>query len=365
MQGSPVVSPTAALPRRLHSLDQFRGYTIAGMFVVNFLAGYPVTPSLLRHHNTYLSYADTIMPQFFFAVGFALRLAYLRHIERHGLIQARRMAIRRFALLIAVGAVVYHLDDLVRFAANPSAFDGAKFVHKFFERSFFQALVHIALASLWCLPVITRPAGVQLIWAAGSGLLHLALSASFWHEWLRAHRVIDGGPLGFLTWTIPLIGGSLCWMHIENRGREAPTWPLLASGAALTVGGYALSCLSGGGVIAAPPFVPPWHPRDLWTMSQQSGSLSYLVCSTGLSILVYLFFLWWTGLGRRQVALFRTLGVNALAAYVVSILVDSAISPFFPKTSSTLWLTFGFALFFLLSWAPIRIMERRNVFLRL
>jgi len=44
---------------RLVSLDQFRGYTVLGMFVVNFLGGFTVTPALLKHHNTYFSYADS------------------------------------------------------------------------------------------------------------------------------------------------------------------------------------------------------------------------------------------------------------------------------------------------------------------
>lgn len=63
---------------RLSSLDQFRGYTVAAMFLVNFLGDYRATPALLRHHNTWCSYADTVMPQFFFAVGMALRLVMLR-----------------------------------------------------------------------------------------------------------------------------------------------------------------------------------------------------------------------------------------------------------------------------------------------
>ncbi|MBY0374472.1 MAG: hypothetical protein K2Q23_10790, partial [Bryobacteraceae bacterium] len=65
---------------RILSMDQFRGYTVAGMFLVNFLGGFAAVHPVLKHHNTYCSYADTIMPQFFFAVGFALRLVLLRNI---------------------------------------------------------------------------------------------------------------------------------------------------------------------------------------------------------------------------------------------------------------------------------------------
>ncbi|HEX2750613.1 MAG TPA: heparan-alpha-glucosaminide N-acetyltransferase domain-containing protein, partial [Verrucomicrobiales bacterium] len=69
------------MDRRLVSLDQFRGYTVAGMFVVNWLGGFLITPEILKHHRTWCSYADTIMPQFFFAAGFALRLVWLRMAE--------------------------------------------------------------------------------------------------------------------------------------------------------------------------------------------------------------------------------------------------------------------------------------------
>jgi len=58
---------------RVVSLDQFGGYTVAGMLLVNFIGGFREVGALWKHHNMYCSYADTIMPQFFFAVGFAFR----------------------------------------------------------------------------------------------------------------------------------------------------------------------------------------------------------------------------------------------------------------------------------------------------
>ena len=62
-----------ASPERLQSLDQFRGYTVAGMWLVNFVGGYAAMPQILKHTHDYCSYADTIMPHFLFAAGFALR----------------------------------------------------------------------------------------------------------------------------------------------------------------------------------------------------------------------------------------------------------------------------------------------------
>ena len=79
--------PPSLLPARLASLDQFRGYTVLGMFLVNFVGSFAVVKQLLpllAHHHTHLSYADTIMPQFFLAVGFAYRMTLLKRLERDG-----------------------------------------------------------------------------------------------------------------------------------------------------------------------------------------------------------------------------------------------------------------------------------------
>lgn len=345
---------------RLHSLDQFRGYTVAGMFLVNFLGGFAASHPLLKHHNTYCSYADTIMPQFFFAVGFALRLAFLRHVEKVGPREAYQQAIKRGFGLILVGAVIYHLDGKFPSWEALSAQGMAGFLSNAWRRSLFQALVHIGVTSLWVLPVIARSARAQILWLLGSATLHVILSATWWHEWLRANRVIDGGALGFLTWTIPVLAGSLTFMHAD-AGKAA----MLRVAALLMAAGYALSCLSNGGVLAAPPFVAPWHERDMWTMSQQAGSVSYLTFATGFSLAVYAFFRWWTDEKGRQLAVFRTLGVNALAGYIIHGLVEDAVKPYAPKDSPLAWALFTFAVFFGITWLFLRSLEKNKLFLRL
>ena len=87
---APALKSTAA---RIESMDQFRGYTMAGMFLVNFIGSYAAVHPVFKHHNTYNSYADTIMPQFFFAVGFSMRLVMLRNIAQHGKATAHRKAL--------------------------------------------------------------------------------------------------------------------------------------------------------------------------------------------------------------------------------------------------------------------------------
>jgi len=104
----PAIAAAPAAAGRIDSLDQFRGYTVVGMLLVNFLRSYDAVPAVLKHHNTYCSYADTIMPQFFFAVGFAYRLTFLRRVERLGFGPAAAAVVRRNLGLVLVGFVLYH-----------------------------------------------------------------------------------------------------------------------------------------------------------------------------------------------------------------------------------------------------------------
>src|SRR3954447_22220141 len=139
---------------RVASLDEFRGYTVAGMLLVNFIGGYAAIHAIFKHHNTYCSYADTIMPQFFFAVGFAYRLTFLKRLAAGGPGPAYRHALARNLGLILLGVVLYHLDGGVKTWAELERLGVRGFFTTAFQREVFQTLVHIALASIWVMPVI-------------------------------------------------------------------------------------------------------------------------------------------------------------------------------------------------------------------
>jgi predicted acyltransferase len=355
----------AMTDKRIESMDQFRGYAVAAMFLVNFLGGFAVVHPLLKHHNTYCSYADTIMPQFFFAVGLSLRLALLKRIERQGAASAYRRGVTRGLSLALVGVLVYHLDGHYQSWAELRALGVAGFFRESFWTSPFQALVHIAVTTVWILPVTARSARVRIAFAVGSGLLHLGLSRWFWYDLLHERNVIDGGLLGFLSWTIPTIAGTLAYDVLVGRGPAKAVRPFLVHGAWLMALGYGLACLTNGGVLAAPPFVPPWHPSDIWTMSQQAGAVSYMTFSAGLSLAIFALFVWGTDLRGRKSVIFDTLGKNALAAYIIHILVQSAMRGFLPADAPLWWALLTFALFFFLTYRITRYMNERQMFLRL
>jgi hypothetical protein len=397
-----VIPAVAALPasgRRIISLDQFRGYTVAGMFVVNFLGGFAVTPAVLRHHNSYCSYADTIMPQFLFAVGFAFRLTFGRRARAEGLPAAYRRVARRLGGLVLLSLVFYTL------APGPEGWQRLieqgpwAALAQLGKRDWFQTLLHIAVTSLWILPVIRASVVVRVAYLILSAAAHVALSAWFNFTWVNTPpHGIDGGPFGFLTWSIPALVGTLACDALVGSTRPH-VGKMLAWSLVLMALGYGLSCptrlydvpgesaiapvklaespfvpplesTSGRDVIeflAEPPFIPPPAGREwnYWMMSQRSGSVSYQVFAAGLSLAVFvLFHLACDRLGWR-LGLFRTLGTNALAAYVLGGAVEAAVKQIVPRDAPLLIVAAGFTLFFSCAYLLVRLLEWRGLLLRL
>jgi predicted acyltransferase len=145
VDSSQVIHPTS---QRLSSLDQFRGYTVAAMFLVNFLGYYQATPALLRHHNTWCSYADTVMPQFFFAVGMALRLVLQREEAQHGRGLALKRGARRGLLLMLLGLMGYCPGGNFKTWDLLTGAPAGELLRDVFLTNAFQALTHIGAATL-------------------------------------------------------------------------------------------------------------------------------------------------------------------------------------------------------------------------
>jgi predicted acyltransferase len=253
---SPPLSCEIAMPplqNRIESLDQFRGYTVAGMFLVNYLSGFWAAPFVLHHHNTYCSYADTIMPGFFFAVGFSMRLSFGRRAMQQGLGKAYWHMVKRLVGLALVAIFITYIG-------GPHLASGQTFnwhtmkemgvwraIHDPLKNTWFQTLMHIAVTSLWILPVLRLRPIWRVLYMILSAAIHVGLSYKFYFDWVNGvpnpPSGIDGGNLGFLTWTIPTMIGTLaCDAVMTPRSRAALLTRLFGWGAVLMAFGWILSC---------------------------------------------------------------------------------------------------------------------------
>lgn len=384
-------------PLRLESIDQFRGFTVAGMFLVNFAGGYVCMPAFFRHHNTYCSFADTIMPQFFLAVGLTYRLTFMRRLQGENPESASRHAIIRNLSLLLLGFVVHGLDGSVTSWAEFQVRGWRLFIPDAFERNFFQTLTIIAVTSLWVLPVIGSSARARVNWMFFSVALWLvfALVPAPWSgktyvDFALSRPVIDGGPLAFLTWCVPLLVGSLAcdWMTEAKGSRKIWLTAIL-----LMAGGYGISCV-GGDKLPALPFVPPpASPADMslsemagrvfstsvsaeqkeflkyhvnaWTMSQRVSGPAYLVFSAGFGLMIFQLFRIFCDQLHWRSAVFHTLGINALAGYILHPMVASKIKPFLPGDSPLGFVLIAFAWYFVITWAILRHLEKTRTIIRI
>ena len=331
------------------SLDQFRGYTVLGMICANFLQDAPFIIQhfpFLRHAGTGFGYSDSIMPQFFFAVGFAFRLTFLRRTESQGWLAANLKAIRRSTLLLLLGLLIYGID--IRWA-ELQTLGLVGFFHRAFQREFFQTITHIGLTALWVLPVIAFSWRTRLIYCAASLLVFSLLSHSFYFAWAIQRPVIDGGPLGFLSWTAPLLAGAWAYDVIEG-GKDKRLLPAAAVGLMLI--GSALAQLGEG--------------SRMWVMSQRAGSVSYQVFGAGFSLLVYSFFVWVCDVKGFQSGFLNTFGMNALAAYILDGLVsDYVVGRWIPPNGTAAVMIALMCLQVVLCYLILRVLEKNRLFLRL
>jgi hypothetical protein len=393
----PTAQPQKA---RLVSLDQFRGYTVVGMILVNFVGAFAV-PVILKHRNTYCSYADTIMPQFFFAVGFAFRLTFGRRTADEGLGRAYGHVVRRLLGLALVAVVLEHVHPR---AANWQALLDLgpwEALREPFLRGWFGSpLMHIAATSLWIVPVIRARARVRVAYVLASATLQLFLSHWFYFDWVY-HAGVDGGPLGFLTWTIPTIVGTLACDAVTASDGRPRVAAMFAWSALLMALGYLLSCgttlydvpadqeeglkeqrVAADPVIpdaerwarwsfgwAEPPFIEPPEPNkrkhNYWMMSQRAATPSYHTFAAGFALAVYALFYLACDKGGWQLGLFRTFGSNALIAYILHNIVGEAVEPFVPRDAPLWYVAAAFAFYFGLVYLFVHHLEKNKIYLKL
>jgi len=376
-----MVPPVGAiLPRRLVSLDVFRGLTIAAMLLVNNPGSWSDVYAPLLHAPWHgWTPTDLVFPFFLFIVGVAIPFAFeKRRAAGAGRGELLAKALRRAVILFLLGLF---LSGFPRFDLANLRIPGV------LQRI---AVCYLAAAALY---LVTGARGRAVAaatlllgyWAAmalvpvpgfGPGVLEPEANLAAWldreilgmaHLW-KSSQTWD--PEGILS-TVPAISTVLLgaftgtWLRSERPAREKTT--------GLVLGGTA-----GIGLGLIWNLVFPIN-KNLWTSS-------YVIFTAGCALLVL-------GLcyrvvdvagWRRGLAPLLAYGTNAIAAFVLSgllarilvlvkvpsgdggralktVLYESLFAPWAPPKLASL----GFAVATVLFWlVPMGLLYRRGIFLR-
>jgi predicted acyltransferase len=366
-------------------MDQFRGFTILSMFAVHYsgrLQSLVDLRTVLHHNNTFLSYADVVLPAFLFASGFSLRLALLRRLKTVSRGAACGRVVRRCLLLILILQVLMLDRWLPRFREVADQNGILAALDVLAKGRMWDSLSIIGFTSLWVLPIVAGTARARVVYLLVGLGVHAVLCQLFYFDylfglpnWLDNWLGVDGelgyegGVLGVLTWAMPMLAGTFVYDWVTAGEPSRTVRLLLASGVVLVAGGYLLSCLSTfyplaqpasdkeyelieGHQIAASPVIPPLAeptndrpqmrpatipllllrpPADqqrqlnYWIMSKRVVSPAFAITATGFCLLGYVVFVLVSDVWGRQLGVLRAFGQNPLAAYILELFILNSI----------------------------------------
>lgn len=347
-------SNTPVIPKaRIASIDQYRGYAIFGMLVVDYFGAFDNTWSQLHHPGggDGMTYADIIAPIFMFVVGMGMRLSFKKRAEHEGLWEARKGLFKRYVLLVLVAFF-------------------------FYTGYLWDALTNIGLAGLLAVWIVDRKPSVRVLYGlVFLGLFQLVFTHTSYGEWL--HRdlkyggdntpiiwnlipigpellkvPINGGPLGHWSWLMMLLAGTIGFDVMMTKDTKK-----------IIVGclGWALLFGIAGWVLRA-----PWGDvKEYWAFSKNWTTMPYAFWSSSLCFLHLLGFYFVCDILKIKIPHMTTLGINPLFIYLLHWCIMESAHRFLPDELSAVPLWIGWFIFYGVCYGTALYLRKKNIIIKL
>jgi predicted acyltransferase len=311
----------AVKSERLHSLDAFRGATIALMVVVNTAGDGAHSYAPLKHAEWHgWTLTDVVFPSFLWIVGVAMTLSLGKRVAQ-GVPRSRLFlqVLRRAFILYCLGLLLYGF---------PNYDPGTLRLLGVLQRI---AICYAVAAGIY----LTTSVRGQILWIAG-------LLTSYWM--LMMLTPVPGYGAGNLDvernlahYVDRMVLGAHNYAHTRTWDPEGivSTLPAIATALFGVVAGHLLRAkrdfaertvwlfIAGNALIAAGLICNQWLPinKKLWTSS-------FALFMAGLDFVLFAGFLWFVDrLGyRRWARPFEILGMNAIAVYLASEFLEEILS---------------------------------------
>jgi predicted acyltransferase len=312
--------PAETIPARLLSLDAFRGATMALMVLVNTPGGRHSYGPLNHSEWNGWTITDVVFPSFLWIVGVSITLSLGQRIAA-GVPRPRLFlqVLRRAAIIFGLGLIVYAAPDF-----------------NWSTQRLLGVLQRIAICYLIASAIyLTTRWRVQIVWI-------VALLGSYWLIMMLAPVPGYGaGDLAmghnFANYVDGIVLGAHNYANTKNWDPEGliSTLPAIATALLGVMAGHILKLkrdlserttwlyLTGSILIALGLICAIWLPinKKLWTSS-------FTLFMAGMDFVIFAGFVWLIdGRGYRRYARpLAIMGMNAIAVYLASELLEEALS---------------------------------------
>ena len=266
---------------RLESIDEFRGFAIFMMVIINFLARANNVPSWLKHApDIGFTVADIVAPMFIFAIGLTYGMSFRKRVEKYGKGKTYSHFFTRYMAIAGIGFFLTSFGNLTGTYENSSNW------------GLLQAIGTAGLITLLFIQFSTKT-------RAFMGILMLIFYQFMLNQfWLQ--KVLEsshGGLQGSISWGAMLILGTVMadLYHNQNSNRKRFLFGAII---VLLIGLLLLF------------FIP---------ISKNRVSFSYVLVALGLSALIFEIFDYSIKKFNINISLLSSWGKNPLLIYILHI----------------------------------------------